>query len=86
MNIIWALGIWGGGGWALQMDKSIIKIEAFSGKQEHNIWYESLGNTILKAIGPRKNLPPIWISIPKTWKVVNSNKIARKKMHHMILY
>ena len=76
MNIIRALG---GGGRALQMDKWIIKIEAFSGKQEHNIWYKSLGNKILTAIAPGNNLPLIWISIPKTWKVTNSNKIAKKK-------
>ena len=52
-----SIGHWGGR--ALQMDKWIIKIEAFSGKQEHNIWYKSLGTKILKAIGPGKNLPPI---------------------------
>ena len=59
MNIIRALGGGGGGGRALQMDKWIIKIEAFSGKQEHNIWYKSLGNKILTAIAPGNNLPLI---------------------------
>ena len=34
---------------------------------------------IVTAISNRKNVPLPWISIPKIWKVTNSNKIAKKK-------